>query len=71
MGDDGSRMSLPPTLIEVLADRLVARRYSPRTVEAYTYWVRGFVRFCNRRHPRNSALRTCATTSRISRAIAR
>jgi integrase len=30
----------------------VARRYSPRTIEAYAAWVRRFVRFHERRHPR-------------------
>ncbi len=28
------------------------RRYSPRTVEAYEFWVRAYIRFHRRRHPR-------------------
>lgn len=45
-------MTASPTLLGVLRDRLVARRYSPRTMEAYDAWVRRFVRFHGRRHPR-------------------
>jgi integron integrase len=45
-------MPASPTLLGVLHDRLVARRYSPRTIEAYVAWVRRFVRFHGRRHPR-------------------
>ncbi|MFN0099429.1 MAG: integron integrase [Gemmatimonadaceae bacterium] len=41
-----------PTLLEVLHDRLHTRRYSVRTVEAYTMWVRRYIRFHGRRHPR-------------------
>lgn len=42
-----------PTLLGVLRDRLMARRYSPRTAEAYEQWVRRFVRHHGRRHPRD------------------
>jgi hypothetical protein len=41
-----------PTLIEVLRDRLRALHYSPRTAEVYIAWVRRYVRFHDRRHPR-------------------
>jgi integron integrase len=40
------------TLIGVLRDKLRARRASPRTAEAYEMWVRRYVRFHGRRHPR-------------------
>jgi integron integrase len=40
------------TLIGALHDKLRARRASPRTVEAYEMWVRRYVRFHGRRHPR-------------------
>lgn len=36
----------------VLHDRAMTRRYSPRTTEAYAEWVRRYVRFHGRRHPR-------------------
>jgi integron integrase len=42
----------PPTLLSVLRDRLLSRRYSARTVEAYSAWVRRFVRYARGRHPR-------------------
>jgi integrase len=37
--------------MEVVRRRLVERRYSPRTAEAYVYWIRRFIRHHNRRHP--------------------
>jgi integron integrase len=45
-------MSDAPTLLGVLHDRLLARRYSTRTVEAYASWVRRYVRFHRPQHPR-------------------
>ena len=44
---------MPPVrLLDVMTERLVLRRASPRTVEAYTWWVRRYVRFHGGRHPR-------------------
>ncbi len=40
------------TLLSALHDRIVARHYSARTEEAYAHWVRRYVRFHRRRHPR-------------------
>ena len=40
------------TLLSVLHDRIVAKHYSGRTEEAYAHWVRRYVRFHRRRHPR-------------------
>ena len=45
---DGTRSSL----IGALREKLRARRASPSTVEAYEMWVRRYVRFHGRRHPR-------------------
>ena len=42
----------PLTLIGQLRRAMRLRRYSPRTEEAYVAWVRRFVRFHGRRHPR-------------------
>ena len=42
----------PTTLLGVLRERLLLRRYSPRTCEVYVAWVRRYVRFCGHRHPR-------------------
>lgn len=40
------------TLLEVLRARAAVRRYSPRTAQAYERWVRAYIRFHGRRHPR-------------------
>lgn len=45
-------MATPPTLLQVLRDRLAAKHYSPRTLEAYEHWVRRFIGYHGRRHPR-------------------
>lgn len=42
-----------PRLLDVMRERLMLRRSSPRTIEAYTSWVRRYVRFCRGRHPRD------------------
>ncbi len=41
-----------PTLLQVVRERLALRRASPRTVEAYTDWIKRYVRFHQGRHPR-------------------
>ena len=41
------------TLLSVLHDRIVAKHYSARTEAAYAQWVRRYVRFHRRRHPRD------------------
>lgn len=45
-------MSSSPRLMDRVAEALRVRRYSPRTEQAYTYWIRQFIRFHDRRHPR-------------------
>jgi integron integrase len=40
-----------PKLMEQLSRAVRARRYSPRTEEAYSAWVRRYVRFHDLRHP--------------------
>src|SRR6185295_19573532 len=42
----------PSLLLQSVRDALLLRHYSPRTVEAYIGWVRRFVLFHDRRHPR-------------------
>ena len=41
--------------MEVVRRRLREARYSPRTCEAYSHWVRRFIRFHGRRHPNELA----------------
>lgn len=42
----------PQRLIPALRTALRLRHYSVRTEKAYVFWVRRFVDFCGRRHPR-------------------
>ena len=60
-------------LLEVVRARLRERRYSPRTEQAYVYWIRRFVKHHGRRHPReldSSAVRDflshLATVDRVA-----
>ena len=45
-------MSPSTSLVGVMQDRLRAKHYSPRTEAAYVAWVRRYVRYHRRRHPR-------------------
>ena len=42
-----------PRLLDVVRRAIRARHYSYKTEKAYLFWVRRFVRFCGRRHPRS------------------
>jgi len=44
-------MQSKPKLLQLLRSNLRLRHFSPRTEEAYTGWVRRFVRFSGLRHP--------------------
>ena len=54
-----SHLTAPPEaehrfrFMEVVRRKLRGRRYSPRTEEAYVYWIRRFIRFHGRRHPKD------------------
>ncbi len=48
---DASTPPPGPKLLTQLAHAIRARRYSPRTEEAYRHWVKAFVRFHGTRHP--------------------
>src|SRR4249919_936463 len=39
--------------IEIVRRRLRELRYSPRTEEAYVHWIRRYILFNDRRHPRD------------------
>jgi len=43
-------MSTSPFL-QSICDHMAVRRYSPRTIKAYRYWIKSFIRFNGRRHP--------------------
>jgi integron integrase len=41
-----------PTLLDEVRRRLRVKRYSPRTEQAYVYWIRRYIRANGMRHPR-------------------
>ena len=62
-----------PRLMDVVRNRLRPKHYSPRTEEAYAGWIRRFVRFHGRRHPREMGeaevvafLSSLATQARVA-----
>jgi hypothetical protein len=55
--DAGRALAAPPfaapmRLLDALRERLRYMHYSLRTEEAYVHWVRSYVRWSGRRHPR-------------------
>ena len=50
-----SQTSFPgkPKLLDQLRTFMRARRYSLRTEEAYLHWIRRFILFHGKRHPRD------------------
>lgn len=44
--------SRPPLLIDRVREAIRVRHYSPRTEEAYVAWIRRFILFHGKRHPR-------------------
>ncbi len=41
-----------PKFLEQIRDRIRALHYSYRTEQVYLYWIRFFIRYHNKRHPR-------------------
>jgi hypothetical protein len=41
-----------PKLFEAVRAAIAARHYSRRTEQAYSYWIKRFVLFSGKRHPR-------------------
>jgi integron integrase len=41
----------PPRLMDRVRQALIARHYSPRTVDSYAHWILRYIRFHGRRHP--------------------
>lgn len=42
----------PPRLLDEIRARIRAKHYSRRTEESYTHWIKRFILFHNKRHPR-------------------
>lgn len=47
--------SSEPKLLDQVRDRLRVKHYSLRTERTYLYWIRDFILFHNKRHPRDMA----------------
>lgn len=46
-------MAQKPRLLDQIGDRVCFRHYSIRTEQAYLGWIRHFILFHRKRHPRN------------------
>jgi integrase-like protein len=44
--------SAAPRLLDSVRDAVRRRHYSRRTEEAYVHWIKRFIYFCGKRHPR-------------------
>src|SRR5690625_2084269 len=44
-----------PRLLDQVRGALQSRHYSKRTVDAYVHWIRRYIRFHNKRHPKDMA----------------
>ena len=49
------RDSQPPKLLDRVRQRIRAKHYSPRTEKAYVHWVRRYILFHGKRHPKDLA----------------
>ena len=49
----GAMSTDPPKLLDQVRGAIRARHYSRRTEEAYVHWIRRYILFHNKRHPKN------------------
>lgn len=49
---DPAATDRPPRLLDQISDKLRTLHYSYRTEQQFLQWVRRFIRFHDRRHPR-------------------
>ena len=42
-----------PKLLDQVRSAIRAKHYSPRTEEAYAHWIKRFILFHNKRHPKD------------------
>ncbi len=45
-----------PKLLEEVNILMRTRRYAPRTIEAYQQWIRRFILYHHKRHPKDMGL---------------
>ncbi len=65
--------SRPPKLLDQLRDRIPLKHYSIRTEQVYVDWVRRYILFHAKRHPRDlgpSDVETCLTHLAVRRTVA-
>ena len=53
MGKELSAPARPPRLLDQVRDALRRRHYSPRTEQSYVHWIKRFIFFSDKRHPRD------------------
>jgi len=51
--DDSSTQGKAPRLLEQVRLAIARRHYSPRTEETYIHWIKRFIYFHGKRHPRD------------------
>lgn len=49
----GGDLETPRAIFAAIEERVLLRRGSPRTAEAYVLWARRFIATCGRKHPRD------------------
>ena len=55
----------PPKLLEQVRELIRVRHYSLRTEETYLRWIKRFILFHGKRHPREMGSRRSSSSSRI------
>ena len=51
--DPGAELPARPKLLEQVRDAIRRKHYSLRTEEIYVHWIRRFIYFHGKRHPRD------------------
>ena len=51
-GGGGGEVGRPKRLLEQVHEEIRRRHYSRRTEEAYVHWIKRFIWFSRKRHPR-------------------
>ena len=52
MTDETGAPAKAPRLLEQVSDAIRRRHYSRRTEQAYVHWIKRFIYFSDKRHPR-------------------
>lgn len=68
MSDDVEGPARPRRLLDQVSDALRRKHYSRRTEEAYAHWIKGFIFFNGKRHPKDlGAAEVTAFLSHLAR----